>query len=100
MHRKGFRTSHRGSVASQRVAGPIVCDASRTTKSQDNGPFHRNVWQGLWFHMDTVLVCVCSRRHKNAMLSWLEYPTIKKFRATDCDYDMQTLVDRVQSNCK
>ena len=25
----------------------MVCDASRASKSQENGPFHRNVWQGL-----------------------------------------------------
>ena len=25
----------------------MVCDASRTPKSQGNDPFHRNVWQGL-----------------------------------------------------
>ena len=25
----------------------MICDASRTSKSQENGPFHRNVWQGL-----------------------------------------------------
>ena len=25
----------------------MVCDASRSSKSQENGPFHRTVWQGL-----------------------------------------------------
>ena len=25
----------------------MVCDASRSSKSQENGPFHRIVWQGL-----------------------------------------------------
>ena len=31
----------------------MVCDASRSSESQKNGPFHRIVWQGLiFFSMD------------------------------------------------
>ena len=26
----------------------IICDASRSSKSQENDPFHRNVWPGLY----------------------------------------------------
>ena len=38
-------------ITSQCVAGPLpalICDASRSSKWQENGPFHRIVWPGLY----------------------------------------------------
>ena len=36
----------------------MVCDASRTSKSQENGPFHRNVWLGL--NIDAIITLATS----------------------------------------
>ena len=37
----------------------MVCDAPRSSKSQENGPFHRNVWQSLYIKIScNVLRCI------------------------------------------
>ena len=50
MHHRGFSTFRRGCVASQRVAGPILCDGLRWSamlleaqNRRKNGPFHHIV---------------------------------------------------------
>ena len=50
-----MKTFHREKLTGHTVAileeitrcSAMVCDASRCSKSQENGPFHRSVWQGL-----------------------------------------------------
>ena len=36
----------------------MVCDASKSSKSQENDPFYHSVWQGLYTHK-YIFVCVC-----------------------------------------
>ena len=39
------QTGHTDAIVEEIPA--IICDASRSSKSQENDPFHRNVWPGL-----------------------------------------------------
>ena len=44
-----------------------MCDASRSSKSQGNYPFHRSVWQGLYRTVVTVYNSLC--------MSYVQYGT-------------------------
>ena len=77
-----MKTFHRDSLAGHTAAilGKIpamVCDASKGSKSQENGPFHRVVWPGLypalamvhmrWFTCDDLLA-MAARNNSHIML--------------------------------
>ena len=36
----------------------MICDASKSSKPQENGPFHRIVWQGLCMYVCMYVLCL------------------------------------------
>ena len=46
----------------------MVCDASRSSKSQENHPFHRSVWQGLKAENHRAMRWKLSPKQNNSIL--------------------------------
>ena len=57
----------------------MVCDASRSSESQENYPFHRIVWPGLYIgHGDMNTLLTCNLNHNDVIVGHCHSSNIRQ----------------------